>query len=83
MYATQTHDGRKLYYVEVEGARDVDYGWLKSMSKNTDNALKNIQKYVDKHNIKFPFEKLKVTGAVADSYELVKQIAKHHKEQKQ
>ena len=67
MYATQTHDGRKMYYVEVEGARDVDYGWIKSMSKTSENALKNVRKYVDQENAKFPFLKLRVTGNVKDS----------------
>ena len=67
MYAVQTSDGRKLYYVEVEGARDVDYGWIKSMSKSAENALKNVNKYVVQENIKFPYLKLKVTGNVVDS----------------
>ena len=64
MYATETHDGRKKFYVEITGfiSPDVPVMYEPRMTKTKENAIKAVERDLKKRNAKYTFEHLKVTG---------------------
>lgn len=69
MYAYMTSDGREKFYVEIEGAREEDYFFFQTLSKNKKNATKRAQKYVDEVNSKYSWRQLRLTGIVCNIHE--------------